>query len=158
MINVGSILPINVYPHLEQLLGYTGNHRFVLFDLTAAAGVCFHDGTVNGQCATEGWQSFTGSPQIAQLLANAHLSGSDEHYCLLFDREKRQLFSFQKTTAEKLLHSNKNREVASESMLVEKLEGLFGFKGNLDLVERKEPSFGSSRHFTVWMAKNSTYS
>lgn len=154
MKNVGSILPINVYPHLEQLLGYSGNQRFVVFDLTASTAVSFHDGAVDGQCATDGWQSFANCPPIAQLLAKAHLSGADDQYCLLFDREKRQLFSFLKTTAEKLLHSDKNREVASERMLVEKLEGLFCLKGNLDLVEHKEPPSGTSTHFTTWMAKN----
>jgi hypothetical protein len=158
MKNVGSILPINVYPHLEQLLGYPGNHRFVVFDLATTTGVSFNDGTIDGQCAPDGWHAFTGFPLIAQLLAKAHLSGADEHYCLLFDREKRQLFSFLKTTAEKLLLSDKNREVASEGMLVEKLEGLFGLKGNLDLVERKELSNGSSTHFTAWMVKNSAHS
>lgn len=157
MKNVGSVLPINVYPHLEQLLGYTGNHRFVVFDPSASAGVRFQDGTIAGQCAPDGWQAFTGHPQIAQLLAKAHLAGADDLYCLLFDREKRQLFSLQKTTAEKLLHSDKNREVASESRLVEKLEELFGLKGNLDLGERKEPAIGSHTDFTAWMAKKSTH-
>ena len=152
MKNVGSVLPISVYPHIEQLLGYDGTHRFVIFDTKVAHNAHFYDGTLAGECAPDGWQSFIGHPRIAPLLPQAHLTNATDEYCLLLDREKRQFFSFQKETAVSLLQSDKNRYVASTAQLVEKLEGLFSLRGNLEPCEKKGSATGTTEHFLSWMA------
>lgn len=154
MKSVGSVLPITVYPHLEQLLGYDGTHRFVVFSSLPSAAISYHDGTGSGECSLDGWQTFAGHPSIGPLLAMAHLAGTGGEYCLLLDREKRQLFSFQKATAEALLQSDKNRQVANKEKLVEKLEGLFSLKISMALDANSEPAIGTREHFAAWMTAN----
>ena len=152
MKNVGSVLPITVYPHLEQLLGYDGTHRFIIFDIKTEHNAHYYDGTQSGECSPNGWRSFIGHPRVAPVLNQAHIGDPSGGYCLLFDREKRQLFAFQRETATSLLQSDKNRYVASAARMVEKLEGLFNLKGNLDQIEKRETVTGTAEHFLSWMA------
>ena len=154
MKNVGSLLPITVYPHLELLLGYAGGLRFVIFDTTATGGATYHDGAGSGACSPDGWLTFARHPQVDGLLALARLSESLTGHCLLLDREKRQLYALERETAESLLSSEKNRIVVCEGRLIEKLEGLFGMKVNLDLLEPQESPIGSREHFMAWMARS----
>jgi len=152
MKSVGSAIPISVYPHLEQLLGYGGSRRFVAFYVYESATV-YLDGAIHGNCPPSAWQTFTEHPIIAPLLDKTPFPATAGEYCLLFDREQRQLFAFHKDTAEALLQSKKNREVPNDLRMLkklEKLEGMFSLKGNPDIGEKK-PAVGSSEHFTWWM-------
>jgi len=152
MKSVGSVIPINIYPHLEQLLGYGGSRRFVAFYAYESTTV-YLDGVIHGTCPASAWQAFYEHPIIAPLLRKIPFAATAGEYCLLLDRQQRQLFAFHKDTAEALLQSEKNREVPNDLRMLtklEKLEGLFSLTGNPD-IGKKKPAVGSSEHFTWWM-------
>lgn len=152
--HVGSIVQIPIYPHLEQLLGYEGNRRFVILDATESRQIAYHDGIVQGICSAEGWRLFAAHPDIAPLLFRIRPADGSGKHCLLLDREKRQLYHFLQETAECLLISEKNRPVPCTQQLLARLEGIIGIFEHEDPLAVPQPEVGSRDHFLRWMSRH----
>jgi len=88
-------LNVTVPPILEEVIGYTGREKFVVFYWTSFGDeVMFDDGRYSGTGEWDGFLTFVRHPAIVPALRPYHLGDSDTEakHALVLDREARKLF------------------------------------------------------------------